>query len=126
MGARTDVSLNKVTEIAGYKQATAADVKAWAADNGFTVKPGRGRMAFEVIDAYNAAHKRKRTQYVVGSALDSEVEYGYTTAKGRKGKFRARPSEVRAWARENGFEVGDRGRFRAEILDAFGQALRSK
>lgn len=29
------------------------------------------------------------------------------------------PSEVRQWARENGFEVGVRGRLHQEVLDAY-------
>lgn len=35
--------------------ASAADVRAWARDNGFTV-PDRGRVAAEVREAYDAAH----------------------------------------------------------------------
>ena len=31
-----------------------------------------------------------------------------------------------AWAVDNGHEVGARGRFRQDVLDAYGQALRAK
>ena len=35
------------------------------------------------------------------------------------------PSEVRTWARANGYEIGDRGRIRAEIIEAYLQAMGS-
>ena len=46
----------------------------------------------------------------------------------RSGGGRAKPSrrpdlsEVRAWARENGYEVSDRGRLSAELTDAYDAA----
>lgn len=43
---------------------TAADVRAWAREHGFTVG-ARGRLAKDVIDAFNA---RRRNKYVVGTA----------------------------------------------------------
>lgn len=129
MAAKTDTNLLAVTPVAGFRQATAAEVKAWAADNGFTVKPGRGRMPMEVVHAFNAKHgagRKRKAQYVLGSAVQDERDYGYTTAKGRQGKFSARPADIRAWAQSEGLTTATRGKFSQEILDAYGQALRSK
>lgn len=130
MATKVDTTLHAVTPVSGYRQATATDVKDWAEKNGFDVKRGRGRMPLEVVHAFNAAHRRtksrKGTQYVLGSATQAAQTYAYTTAKGRQGKFTAEPRAIRAWAVENGHEVGARGRFRQEVLDAYGQAQRAK
>lgn len=123
---KRDTSLHAVTEVAGFRQATAKDVKSWAGENGFTVKEGRGRMPMEVVHAFNAAKARNKVQYILATDAQPEQEYAYTTAKGRSGKFRAQPKDIRAWAVDNGHEVGARGRFRQDVLDAYGQALRSK
>lgn len=120
--ARTDTALHALTPIAGYRQVPASDVKAWAADNGFTVHNGRGAMPREVINAYNAAHVRNRRQYVVASKVQPVQTFNYTTASDRQGKFTAAPAAVRSWAQDNGLKVGARGRFSAEVLDAYGQA----
>lgn len=130
MATKVDTTLHAVTPVAGYRQATATDVKDWAEKNGYTVSRGRGRMPLEVVNAFNAAHRRtksrKGTQYVLGSATQEARSYTYTTAKGRQGKFTAEPRAIRAWAEENGHEVGARGRFRQDVLDAYGQAQRKR
>lgn len=131
MATKVDTTLHAVTPVAGYRQATATDVKDWAESNGFTVKRGRGRMSLEVVHAFNAAHRRTKSrrtgvQYVLNSQSQPTQTYGYTTAKGRQGKFSATPAAIREWARENGHEVGARGRFRQDVLDAYGQAQRGK
>lgn len=129
MATKTDTTLLAVTPVAGYRQASADEVKAWAADNGFTVKPGRGRMPLAVVNAFNEAHgkgRKRKAQYVLGSKVQTEREYVYTTAKGRKGKFSAQPQDIRAWAQEQGLTTAVRGKFSQDILDAYGQALRAR
>ena len=46
------------------------------------------------------------------------------SAKSRNGSAAARTSlaDVRAWARDNGFQVSDRGRVSAEVMDAYENA----
>lgn len=36
----------------------------------------------------------------------------------------AATNEVRAWARENGFTVGDKGKLKAEVKEAFTKATK--
>ncbi len=43
-------------------------------------------------------------------------------AKARNGSARASLADVRSWARENGFQVSDRGRVSAEVMEAYEQA----
>ena len=43
-------------------------------------------------------------------------------AKSRNGGGRTSLADVRAWARENGFQVSDRGRVSAEVMDAYENA----
>ena len=88
---KRDTTLHAVTEVAGFRQATAKDVKAWAGENGHEVKQGRGRMPMEVVHAFNAAKARSKVQYVLATEAQPEQEYAYTTAKGRQGQFRAQP-----------------------------------
>jgi hypothetical protein len=48
------------------------------------------------------------------------------TRGGRRGSVKAAggaaPSEIRAWARENGFDVPERGRVAAEVREAYAAA----
>ena len=50
------------------------------------------------------------------------------SSRSRRGSARqgshvgAAPAEIRAWARENGFEVPDRGRVAAEVREAYAAA----
>lgn len=42
--------------------------------------------------------------------------------RGGRGNGGPAPSEIRAWARENGFDVPERGRVSAEVRDAYSAA----
>lgn len=108
--------------LAGFRRATADEVKTWGEANGHKVNRGRGRMSYELVTAYNKANKRRKVQYLPGQPAAEATEYEYTTATGRKGKFTAPPADVRSWAEENGYAVKSKGRFTAEVRDAFGQA----
>jgi hypothetical protein len=52
-------------------------------------------------------------------AVSSRSRRGSTSSKATTG---AAPAEIRAWARDNGFEVPDRGRVAAEVREAYAAA----
>jgi DNA polymerase-3 subunit epsilon len=54
----------------------------------------------------------------VAPASHSKVDDGTVSAT----HVTASPAAVRAWARANGYEVGDRGRLPAEMIDAYRRA----
>lgn len=120
--AAVDTTILAVTPVKGYRQSTAADVKAWAEANGLQVHAGRGRMPLAAIHAYNKANKRARRQYVVGSAVPTTLTHPFTTKAGRESTFQATNADVRTWATEQGLVVGERGRFSRAVLNAYGQA----
>ena len=47
---------------------------------------------------------------------------GRRPPRSRQGRRRRAPSEIRAWARENGFDVPERGRVAAEVREAYAAA----
>ena len=123
MAAASTITVHAVTPLAGYRQATASEVKEFGEKNGFKVNAGRGRMALDLVHAFNKANKRRKVQYVTGTGQASRTAtYEFTTAAGRKSKFKAQPQDVRAWAKDKGLTVGERGRFSAAVRDAYGQA----
>lgn len=102
---------------------TATDVRVWAARKGIEVA-AHGRLSAEVIDAYNKGRKNTYSATMVQPNLSPVLSVpGYKIGKGgRKTRVteKVTASEVRAWARDNGIDVGDRGRIPAEVLVAFG------
>jgi hypothetical protein len=65
------------------------------------------------LSTKNAAGLREALAPYVGHAR---------RASGRRGRNRAggpSPADIRAWARENGFSVPDRGRVSSEVRDAY-------
>lgn len=97
----------------------------WATLNGYKVNDGRGRVANEVIDAYNAdkANRRARRQYVAGAAPADTTTFHFTTAAGRESTYEGVPSEVRAWGVEQGLCKPTRGRLPQSVIDAYGQQV---
>jgi hypothetical protein len=57
--------------------------------------------------------------YVAHARAVSGRRRGSAAAKPTNG---AAPAEIRAWARENGFDVPDRGRVSAEVREAYAAA----
>lgn len=99
------------------KKIVSADVvRAWAAENGLTVGD-RGRLSPEVREAFAKANPKAK--YVVGHKTPKTEIF---VAK-REGKTPIRKSivaaEVRAWAKENGQPVGQRGRITPEVKAAY-------
>jgi hypothetical protein len=72
------------------------------------------------LNAKNAGKLRDALAPFVAHArsVSSRSRRG-TTAKAAGG---AAPAEIRAWARDNGFDVPDRGRVAAEVREAYASA----
>lgn len=73
------------------------------------------------LDAKNAKKFRDAITYYVEHARrigKSQVAPLRRTGEARQASD-VDPSEVRAWAEENGYEVSSRGRIKAEIVEAF-------
>lgn len=102
---------------------TAEDVRAWARNKGLDVAE-HGRLSGETIAAYNKGRKHTYAPTMVQADVSRVIEVpGFRLGKnGRKVRVteKVTNAEVRAWARENGLDVGDRGRIPAEVLAAFG------
>lgn len=109
---------------------TATEVRAWAEGRKINGKVGvaaRGSLPAEVIDAYNKAHKAKRYERTIvqPSASVLTIEGRKTDARGRKNRttYKVDVPTIRAWARENGVEVGERGRIPASVKAAYAAAM---
>ena len=94
--------------------ASPADVRVWAADNGFTVGK-RGKFSRELISAYNKAHGLK---YRVGEHVPT-VKVSAKPAKGRTVTRTVNVAQVRDAARKAGVPVGERGRIAPAIMEAY-------
>lgn len=56
--------------IAGFRRATADEVKTWGESKGRDdVNRGRGRMSYDLVVAFNRANKRRKVQYLPGLSL---------------------------------------------------------
>ncbi|HYJ70605.1 MAG TPA: Lsr2 family protein [Nocardioidaceae bacterium] len=73
----------------------------------------------------------KRNASKLRSALDAYIAGGRKVTPARRGRSRGRAAaraggpaaaEVRDWARDNGWEVSDRGRVPAEVREAYDAA----
>jgi hypothetical protein len=103
---------------------TADDVRAWGRNKGFEVGD-RGRLSAELIGAFNKGRKHQYEATLVQPNLSRIVEVpGFKLGKnGRRVRvtYKVTNAELRAWAKDNGFEVGVRGRIPAEVYKAFGE-----
>lgn len=94
--------------------AAPADVRAWAADNGFVVGK-RGKFSRDLIRAYNKANGLK---YREGDHVPV-VKVTAKPAKGRSVTRTVNMAGVRAAAVEAGVPVGKRGRIDQKVIDAY-------
>lgn len=77
-------------------------------------------VAYEIdLTAENASRLRDTMAVWIGHA---ERVGGRRSVRVGSRSGRRDVSEIRAWARENGFEVSDRGRISTEIQDAYEKA----
>lgn len=104
---------------------TADDVRAWGRARGFQVAD-RGRLSHELIAAYNKGRKHTFVQ------THAPVAQPITVVVGSKADKRGREKPVtetvtagpiRAWAKANGVELGQRGRIPASVVEAYGAAV---
>ncbi len=84
-------------------------------------------VSYEIdLSTSNAARLREGVSEWVGHArrIGGRTATRTRTAAPRGGRQNGRPdlAEVRAWARDNGFQVSDRGRVSSQVLQAFEQA----
>lgn len=102
----------------GFILATAEDVRTWA---GIPLDQ-RGRLGNDTIRDFNKSHGfgKGRMMYVRG--LPNVTTYNLTDDDGNKVTVKADPSEIRAWASDNGYTVGDRGRHSHAVVLAFAAA----
>lgn len=75
--------------------ATPADVRTWAKSQDLPAGGSRGLLPQATIDAFNAAHKSERTEYVPGAEQTREVSV--KPEKGRTIVRKVLVSEVRAF-----------------------------
>jgi hypothetical protein len=68
----------------------------------------------------------KKNARSLRDALAPYVAHARPVSRGRRSPSKAAggaaPSEIRAWARENGFDVPERGRVAAEVREAYAAA----
>lgn len=90
-----------------------------------TVSFGLDGVTYEIdVSAENAEALREAIAPWIGHArrLGGRAT-GKRSAKSRNGaSARGSLADVRAWARENGFQVSDRGRVSSEVMEAYDQA----
>lgn len=104
---------------------TADDVRAWGRNKGFTVAD-RGRLSHELIVAFNKGRKNTFVQTHAPVPQPITVVVGSTQTKGGRTKpvtETVTAAPIRAWARERGIDLGNRGRIPASVVEAFAASL---
>jgi len=97
------------------------DVDGTSADE--TVSFGLDGANYEIdLSAGNAAALRDALAVYVASARRVSGRSGRRASRGRSAANAPSPSDVREWAREQGYEVSDRGRVPAEVRNAYDAA----
>ena len=83
-----------------------------------TVSFGLDGSSYEIdLSAENAGKLREALAPYVGTARRVSGRSGRKAGRGRS--VGPSPSEIREWARENGYDVSDRGRVSADIKAAY-------
>lgn len=104
---------------------TADDVRAWGRNKGFTVAD-KGRLSHELIAAFNKGRKNTFTQTHAPIPKPITVVVGSTQTKSGRSKpvtETVTAAPIRTWAREQGIELGQRGRIPASVVEAFAAHL---
>jgi hypothetical protein len=120
------------TPSASPKRGDLGAVRAWARENGRNVSE-RGRIPAALLEAYDAANNGSAAteESPAPSVEDATPAVAATPRKARGRRAGAAKSAapkrndlgvVRAWARENGLNVSERGRIPAALLEAYAAA----
>lgn len=111
----------------GFRAASPADVREWAAENGLDAGGSRGRLPKATVDAFNAAHAKGkgRAKYVPGYNAGKVT----VTQRGPKGGVirtaTEHPNVIRTAAALAGVQVASRGRLSEAAIDAYFASLDS-
>ena len=93
---------------------------------GRDLMPGEDRERFDSMDGTKAANARELGTRIVHPDVHELLLRALQPAVPRPtavaAEVRGTPAEVRRWARDNGWVVGDRGRLPARLLDAYAPA----
>lgn len=104
----------------GFRQATAADVREWAAANDRPAGGSRGRLPDATIEAFNAAHATGKGRMFYGGTPVGVREYVLTGPKGGvKARAEVKSHDLRVWAALKGYVVSDRGRIPNAVKVAY-------
>lgn len=106
----------------GFLPATAAEVREFAAEQGLPYGGSRGRLPKSTIEAFNKAHGKGKGRKHYGGTVVGLREYTLTGPKGGVKRVSEKSQVVRAWGRMNGWEVSDRGRLPAALVEEFVKA----
>lgn len=121
MASKTQVSGAAVREWA-TSEAGQTFLTEWAAQVEGREVPTvgtRGKFSADLIAAFHKAHPRQ--VYTTKLVRKVEVKGTRVSESGRKTPVtvKATYDEIRSWAKENGHEVGERGRVSSTVLAAF-------
>jgi hypothetical protein len=101
------------------------DLDGTASDDITTVTFGLDGATYEIdLTANNAAKLRNQLGDFVGAArrTGGRVKRGTTPGAAAPAANREQTRAIRDWARQNGYELSDRGRIPGNVLEAFEQA----
>jgi hypothetical protein len=104
------------------------DLDGTAADDISTVTFGLDGATYEIdLTANNAAKLRNQLDDFVGAArrIGGRVKRG-TSLGVKPAANREHTRAIRDWARQNGYELSDRGRIPSNVIEAFEQAHAGK
>ncbi|WP_328990616.1 Lsr2 family protein [Kribbella sp. NBC_01245] len=90
-----------------------------------TVTFGLDGTTFEIdLSKKNAAKLRDALAAYVGAGRRVSGRRGAAAGRGARGRGRSATdsADIRAWAKENGYEVSERGRISAEVRAAYNEA----
>lgn len=89
-----------------------------------TVTFGLDGTTYEIdLSKKNAAKLRDALAAYVGSGRRVAGRRGATgRSRGRGGRSASDSADIRAWAKENGYDVSERGRISAEVRAAYNEA----
>jgi hypothetical protein len=105
------------------------DLDGTASNDITTVRFALDGAEYEIdLNAKNAAKLRNKLDDFVGAArrTGGRVKRGTSPRAAAPAANREQTRAIRDWARQNGFEMSDRGRIPSNVIDAFDQAHAGK